>query len=264
MRRALVGLAAFALAVGLAGGAAAQETGTVTVIHGVPGLTVDVYVNGELTLEGFEPQTVTDPLDLPAGDYEIEIREAGADPSSDPAIAGSAALAGGMDASIVAHLDEGGTPRLSVFVNDTSRISAGESRVIVRHTAAAPSVDVLADGNALLTNLANPDEGQADVPAATYSVAVAATGTTDPVLGPIDLTAEEGVAQIVYAWGSLEDGSLDVAVQTIPGLHAAPGVATGNSGLAEQGSVSLLLVGLLLTATVGLVGSGVALARRRR
>ena len=51
--------------------AGAQSTGTVTVVHGVQGLTVDVYVNGELTLEDFAPKTVTDPLQLPAGNYEI-------------------------------------------------------------------------------------------------------------------------------------------------------------------------------------------------
>ena len=39
----------------------------------MPGLTVDVYVNGDLTLEDFAPDTVTDELELPAGDYDIAI-----------------------------------------------------------------------------------------------------------------------------------------------------------------------------------------------
>lgn len=33
--------------------ALAQDEGTVTVVHGVPDLEVDVYVNGELTLPAF-------------------------------------------------------------------------------------------------------------------------------------------------------------------------------------------------------------------
>ena len=38
----------------LAAPAGAQAaTGTVTVIHGIPGLSVDVYVNGKLPLEDF-------------------------------------------------------------------------------------------------------------------------------------------------------------------------------------------------------------------
>ncbi|MGB3829110.1 MAG: DUF4397 domain-containing protein, partial [Ornithinimicrobium sp.] len=67
--------------------ATAQDESRVSVLHAVPGLTVDVYVNGEETLPDFEPGTLTDPLTLPAGDYDIEVYAAGADPETDdPAI----------------------------------------------------------------------------------------------------------------------------------------------------------------------------------
>ena len=90
----------------------------------------------------------------------------------------------------------------------------------MRHTAAAPAVDVLAGGDPVFTNLSNPDEAKADLAAGTVSASVAATGTTDPVIGPADVTVKEGSATIVYAWGSLEDDNLAVAVQTIDGLHS--------------------------------------------
>ena len=48
-------------------------TADVSVVHGVPGLTVDVYVNGKLTLPGFKPGTITDPLALPAGTVIADI-----------------------------------------------------------------------------------------------------------------------------------------------------------------------------------------------
>jgi hypothetical protein len=215
-------VAATVLAFGGALVANAQEdTGTVTVIHGVPGLMVDVYVNGDLTLEGFEPDTITDSLSLPAGDYDIEIFAAGADPEAEePAISGSASLPAGANASIIAHLSEDGAPMLSVFVNDVSPVDAGNARLVVRHTAAAPAVDVLADGTAVFTDLANPDEASADVPAGDYSAAVAAAGTTDPVIGPADLTLDAGTAYFVYAVGSLEDDTLNLLVQTVSGLGA--------------------------------------------
>ncbi|HSK16153.1 MAG TPA: DUF4397 domain-containing protein [Gaiellaceae bacterium] len=258
-------LAAAAAALVATFGAAAQaNAASVTVLHGVPGLTVDVYVNGELTLESFEPGTVTDPLELPAGDYDIEIREAGAAADSDPAITGSASVEDTTNASIVAHLDEGGAPTLSVFVNDVSQIAAGESRVTVRHTAAAPTVDVLADGSPLIEGLANPDEAGADVPAGTYSVAVAPAGTTDAVLGPTDLALEAGTAYFVYAIGSAEEESLDLLVQTVSGLGAAPaGAPAGNSGLAAEEAFPVWLAALLVLGAAGLAGSGVALARAR-
>jgi hypothetical protein len=236
-RRAITTLFAVALLVAaFAGPAAAQSgPGTVTVVHGVPGLTVDVYVNGDATLEGFEPGTVTDPLELPAGDYNIEIRPAGEDPSSDPAVSGSATVNSGANASLVAHLDADGQPTLSAFANDTGNVNAGEARLTVRHTAAAPAVDVLADGSALVSDLTNPNEAVAEVPASSYEVAVAPAGTTDPVIGPTNLTLEEGANTIVYAIGSLDDGNLDVLVQTISGLHSSPGgVPAGTGGLADD------------------------------
>jgi hypothetical protein len=267
--RTLFALAAAALvSVAATGTAAAQSgTGTVTVVHGVPGLTVDVYVDGEPTLTGFAPGTVTDPIELPAGSYELAVRAAGEPADAAPAISGSADLPAGANASIVAHLDASGSPTLSVFANDVSPTAAGEGRLVVRHTAAAPAVDVLAGGSALFTGLSNPNEATADVPADTYSASVAAAGTTEPVIGPADVPVAEGQATIVYAIGSLEEGSLGVAVQTIGGLHSAPGsVPAGSGGLPAAGSSSP--VWALAVAGVGLVGLAVTtprlvVARRR-
>jgi len=262
----LIALAAF-------GTANAQETGTVTVIHGVPGLTVDVYVNGELTLEDFAPETVTDPLELPAGDYDVEIYAADADPAADePAITGSTTLPAGANASIIAHLAADGTPTLGVFVNDVSEVEAGNARLVVRHTAAAPAVDVWANGEVLFENLANPNEVMGDVPADTYEVAVSATGATDPVLGPTDLTLDAGTAYFVYAVGSLEDESLNLLVQTAAVSEA---VAPDNGSEADdlpvagfgpmEGSSSSIawMVGGLIAAGIALSVAGAAFATRR-
>jgi len=262
----LIALAAF-------GTANAQETGTVTVIHGVPGLTVDVYVNGELTLEDFAPDTVTDPLELPAGDYDVEIYAADADPAADePAITGSTTLPAGANASIIAHLAADGTPTLGVFVNDVSEVAAGNARLVVRHTAAAPAVDVWANGEVLFENLANPNEVMGDVPADTYEVAVSATGATDPVLGPTDLTLDAGTAYFVYAVGSIEDESLNLLIQTAAVSEAA---VTDNGSEADdlpvagfgptEGSSSSIawMVGGLIAAGIALSVAGAAFATRR-
>jgi hypothetical protein len=258
-RRAAITLsAATMLVAAFAGPASAQaDEGTVTVVHGVPDLTVDVYVNGDVTLEDFEPGTITDPLTLPAGDYELEVRPAGEDPESDPAISGSATLPAGANASIVAHLDANGEPTLSAFVNETSEIGAGDARLTVRHTAAAPAVDILADGSALVSGLANPDEATTEVPAGTYEVAVAPEGTADPVLGPTDLTLDEGTASIVYAIGSADEGNLDLLVQTISGLHSNPdGVPTGSGGMASDALPTWLVALSAAAAASALIAGG--------
>lgn len=244
---------------------AADGDATLSVLHGVPDLTVDVYVNGELTLDDFKPGDLAGPLELAPGTYSVAITAADAADASAPVLGPiDLPLAADKSYTAVAHLDAAGAPTASLFTNDISTTKAGEGRLTVRHVAAAPVVDVLANGAAAITGLANPDEKVLDLPAGTISAAVAATGTTDPVIGPADVKVAEGVNTIVYAWGSLEADNLALAVQTIDGLHSAPaGVPSGELGLAaEQGTTSA--AGLGGIAALALVAvAGITLAQRR-
>ena len=240
---------------------------TVSVLHGVPGLTVDVYANGEELIPDFEPGTLTDPLSLPAGTYDLQVFADGDDPdSADPAIeANDVEVRGGANATVVAHLDANGNPRLSLFANDTSPTEAGNARLTVRHTAAAPAVDVRADGDVLFGDLQNPEEATGDVPAGSYSADVALAGTENVVLGPADLNLAEGTNTIVYAWGSAEEDNLDFAVQTIDGLHSAPaGVPGGEAGLApETDGAPAWALGLGLMSALALAFAGRQLVTSR-
>jgi hypothetical protein len=250
--------------------AAEDAEATVSVLHGVPGLTVDVYANGEELIPDFEPGTLTDPLTLPAGTYDLQVFADGDDPeTADPAIEASGVkVPAGANATVVAHLDADGNPVLTPYVNDTSATAAGEARLTVRHAAAAPAVDVRADEEVLFAGLTNPNEDSGDVPAGTYSADVVLEGTEDVAIGPADLDLVEGTSTIVYAWGSAEDGNLDLAVQTIDGLHSAPaGVPGGEAGLApESNGVPAWALGLGLTSALALAFAGRQLvpARSRR
>ncbi len=239
--------------------AGAQDTGNVTVVHGVPGesdFPVDIYVNGDITLEAFTFGEVAGPLELPAGDYDIEVYVAGADAGTDdPALQSTVTLPGGADATILANLGADGAPGLSVFVNDTSAIDAGNGRVTVRHTAAAPEVDVLAGGDVLFGDVPNGAEGVADVPAGTYPVQVVPAGATEPVVFETDLNVPEGSNVIVHAIGDLEGGTFAVAVQQIDNLQSAPaGVPTGTGGDAASGPSAWLLVVGAAAAVAAVVG----------
>ncbi|WP_353828874.1 DUF4397 domain-containing protein [Agromyces sp. SYSU T0242] len=217
---------------------AAEDAAMLSVLHGVPGLTVDVYVNDELTLDDFEPGDLAGPLELPAGTYTVAITASDAADASEPAIGPvDLPLEAGMNYTAAAHLDAEGNPTATLFTNDTSDIAAGEGRLTVRHIAAAPEVDVLAGGDPVIEGLANPDEATLDLPAGVVSASVAAAGTTDPVLGPADVDVAEGQLTIAYAWGSLEDDSLALAVQTVGGMHSSPdGVPAGEAGLVATNS----------------------------
>ncbi len=250
------------LALGIAP-ASAADTATVSVLHGVPDTPVDVYANGERLIDDFQPGTLAGPLELPAGSYDLALFPAdAADGSGSPLLsANGVAVPAGANATVVAHLTAEGQPALTPFVNDTSEVPAGQGRVVVRHTAAAPAVDVRAGGQVVAPNLTNPNEASLEVPAGTVSADVVLAGTSTVAIGPADLDVTEGATTIVYAWGS-QDAGYELAVQTIGGGHSAPsGVPGGSAGLVDSAgddSLPLPLVGL---SALGLVGAGLA-ARR--
>ncbi|GAA3704474.1 DUF4397 domain-containing protein [Microlunatus aurantiacus] len=260
MRRRILAIGATAaLAMsGFALPAHAADQAQLSVLHAVPGLTVDVYVNGERTLNNFKPGTLAGPLDLDAGTYTVAITAADAKNDDDPAIGPvDLKLESGKNYTAVAHLKENGDPTATLFTNDTSKTDAGQGRLTVRHVAAAPAVDILAGGDPVVEGLENPDEASLDLDAGTVEAAVAAAGTTDPVIGPADVAVEDGVLTIAYAWGSLEDDNLKLATQTITGLHSGPGgVHAGEAGLAASGALPGVLAALVL-------GLGAALLVRR-
>jgi hypothetical protein len=193
-----------------------EGTAKLSVLHGVPGLTVDVWVDGNLTLDNFKPGTLAGPLNVPAGDHRIAITGADAT-SADNAVIGPVTvdLEKGQDYTAVAHLAADGTPTATLFTNDTSPSPEGKGKLTVRHVAAAPAVDVLAGGTAVIEGLTNPDQETLILKAGTVSASVAAAGTTVPVIGPADVKITEGKNTIVYAWGSLAKNNLGVAVQVV-------------------------------------------------
>jgi hypothetical protein len=226
MRKTPIAAGALSLAAALTFAAPAQAGGwhhhgedpaKLSVLHGVPGLTVDVWVNGNLTLDDFKPGSLAGPLELAAGDYKIAITGSDAPNADNPVIGPvTVELDNGGNYTAVAHLDAGGAPTATLFTNDTKAPrNDNKGKLTVRHVAAAPAVDVLAGGTAVIEGLSNPDEATLKLKAGTISASVAAAGTTAPVIGPADITVEGGKNTIIYAWGSLADGTLAAAVQVV-------------------------------------------------
>ena len=234
---------------------------TVYILHGVPDATVDVYANGDVVLEDFAPGTLTDALTLPAGEYDLKVTAPDAGADGEAIIeANDVTVPGGANITVVAHLNESGKAVLTPFVNDVSATKAGEGRLTVRHTAAAPAVDVRANGDVAFPALSNPNEVKADLAAGTISADVVLAGTDTVALGPADVEIAEGTNTIVYAWGSAEADNLDLAVQVLDGLHSSPeGVPSGTggqSGTMNAGSLAAL-------AALGAAGLAYVGTRRR-
>lgn len=262
-------VAGFALAAGFAAPASAisATTADLYVFHGIPDTPVDVWVNGEVAVPDFQPGTFAGPLDLPAGDYEVILTAPDA-PITDVALGPvTLTLEANKSYTAAAYLDADGMGTAKLFTNDVASTNAGEGRLTVRHTAAAPAVDILANGAAAFTNVTNGAEGTTALPVGTIAASVVPTGATEPVvLGPADVAIKDGVLTIAYAWGSLEDETLALAAQEITVGHTNPGgVPSGTAGYAAerdammQGMWIVGIAALLAAASVGVV-----VARRGR
>ncbi|MEU4774895.1 DUF4397 domain-containing protein [Micromonospora sp. NPDC023644] len=235
----------------------------VSVVHGIPDTPVDVYVNGKKTLDNFKPGDVAGPLDLAEGAYDIALTKPGEPIAQAILSVDDAAVPGGANISLAAHLDAAGKPKITPFVNDTGKVDAGKARLIVRHTAAAPAVDVRAGGTPVFEDLTNPNEAKGDVDAGAVKADVVLAGTDTVAIGPADLDLKEGTATIVYAIGSAEAKNLGVVAQTITGLHSAPaGVPSGDGGRAGTGVDTWWYV-LTGAGALLLVGGGVRVATAR-
>lgn len=147
-------------AVPAAAGAQTAPAATIMLLHGIPGTPVDVLVDGKVVIPNFEPGKMQD-LTSFAGKTltNLEVRLAGkTDVAIGPVAKFDVPATGNY--TVVAHLDAAGKPTLTPFKNDTSALEAGKGRLTVRHTAAAPAVDIVLGSARPFTNLANGKEAR--------------------------------------------------------------------------------------------------------
>ncbi len=268
--------AAFIATVGISAPAQAisASSSDVYVVHGIPGVAVDVYVNGAKTLTNFTFGNVAGPLDLAAGNYKIQVFATGDDPmTATPVIdVPAAAVPANKSVSLVAQYDAAGAPKLGVFVNNIDKTAPGQGRITVRHTAQAGAVNVIAGGASVADNVTNGQEFVTDLGVGDLTAGVAAAGSLTPIVipttgTPATVSIKEGVNLIVYAVGGTD--SLQLITQSISGLHSNPGgVNTGTGGQAAETSPLLIgggIAGVVAVLSFVVAGAyGVRAARTRR
>lgn len=229
--------------------ASGQETTTVTVIHAVPaedGFPADVYLNSSLIIDGFVFETASELFTIPAGPADLRIFPDGADPDSDsPAVSEQVTFEGGLDYTIVAQI-LGDAPVLTLFINDTSQVGAGQARLTVRQTSGVEDIDVALDGNNLFEGLTQATDATADIEAGEHTVSFLSAGET---LAERSVVLSEGGLVVLYAVGSPSDDSFGLLLQRIVAQQTPPGgVPTGTGGLkAEMNWTPAVLFLLALT-----------------
>jgi hypothetical protein len=241
-------------------GATAQKAqggdAALTVIHGVPGVTVDVCADGKAAITGFTFDSQKS-LSLPAGTYSLGIVKTGsACTSANYLVSASATLSSGENASAIAYLNSSGKPALGLYENSLASVPSGQGRLVLSHNADAPPVKVAAGGTTLASSLAPGDQAAVTVPAKTYSgvdVDVASSGAA--ALSGASVPVNADADTIVYVVGS-SSAKYSAIVQTVS-LSGMPGmVVTGNSPAAtHHGLPGGLFAALLALAAAGAMAS---------
>ena len=212
---------AFALSMTLVAGAA-EAASRVFVIHGIPGVPVDVYASlagapipTTPTIAGFLPKAIADVQAGPAT-VDIRIYAQGANPqTAQPVIAVlGAVIPNNVELSVVAHLDGQGAPTATIYRNDNSPVASGMARVSVRHAAQAPAVQLVAGGVPKLA-LTNPYFGDLEVPATTIPLQLQLAFTGTAVTPTAPLAFASGTRYFVYAIGSVPGNTLDFILQAV-------------------------------------------------
>jgi hypothetical protein len=271
-----IALLAAALAVLPAGAAMADShTGDaqVVVVHGVPGLEVDILVDGAAAIEGFNfgDTAVTE---LPAGDYELGVAATG---TTDAILTLDASLTAGTSVTVAAYLQEGGEPTLAAFANETDGTG-----IQPFHLADFGAVSIIAGGEIALDDVTNGVTARVDVPGGTTvpGVGIGVAGSSDAAIDLGDVTVPEGKLVLAYAIGPDEGEELpsvvtevvdvasatsdDTAEEEADGGAAPTAVHSGTGGLAADQGLPLWVASLMGLGALAIAVPTVATARRRR
>jgi hypothetical protein len=254
-KKLLTGVAAAALAL-LPLNAAVADTGAeVVIVHGVPGLEVDVLVNGAAALRNvnFGDTVVTT---LPAGNYTLAVAAPG---STTPILSLDATLVDGLSVTVAAHLNASGAPILAAYQNQNRATG-----IQPFHLANFGAVDILSGSTAVLAGVTNGQTARIDVAGGTTvsAVGIGAAGTGTAALSLGDVTVPNQRLILAYAIGPNVGESLPTVVTVVIGALGEPhSIPSGSAGLADSG-LPLGLFAVMLFG--GLMLAAPALASRRQ
>ena len=192
----------------------AQAPAQVRVAHLSPDApNVDVSVDGEQVLSDVPFKTISDYLNVPAGERRIQVTPAGA---SEPIVIDTTVTLEPGTAYTVAARGLLGEDSLSASVYvDNREPTADQAQVRLIHASPdAPAVDVAVQGGPLLfENVAFPNASDyLAVDPATVTLEVRPTGTTDAVLTVPDVTLEAATNYTVFAVGLVGDETLSAVI----------------------------------------------------
>ena len=212
----------------------AAADGWLKAVHGLDGrdlgtnkaFPVDVSVSGiGCVLTDFKFGEITPYIQLPAGTYTIDISPADGACGNAPVLSPEVKVRNDRYTTAVAHLDENGNPTASAFQDDQSPAREKNGRITIRHTAAAPTVDITygnrnqKDRNYTFSGLSNSQQGSATFFQKNYKATIYPYRDSAVVAGPVSAPITAGANLFVYAVGSLANDTFTLLVDAEPLEH---------------------------------------------
>jgi len=197
------------------------ETAAVRVAHVSPNApNVDVYVDDSAVLEDVPFGAVSDYLDVPGGDREIEITAAGDADAS--VFAGDVTVESGQAYTVAAAGEIGDDADQPfeplVLADDTGAPGGDTASLRLAHVSPdAPAVDVTVNssGDVLFDGVAYGETGSVEVPANDYTVQI--RGDTESndgeIVADFDVSLNGGTAYTAFAAGYLSSDDEPVDTQ---------------------------------------------------
>lgn len=189
------------------------------VVHGIPGVPVDVYVNGALAIPNFQPGTTAGPFNLPNGYITVALYPVGANPATTaPIVKNPVGISSTLaPVSVVAQLDYRGQPSIRAYPELLDFVDVPGYGMIQGRDATGENSHYnfcyRPDGVPFNLTVA----GQY-VKAGHYTALVSGFGDAqcNNPIATTDVTIQEEITSTIYLVKSPIDGSLSVFVSNIP------------------------------------------------
>ena len=192
-----------------------DQSFALNILHGVTDApAVDIYADGELVVENLSYGEFTGYLQVPVGDYTIDITAHGAEEAVASFSAPLAGLGGGSGVLYASGFLAGAdtdpafalvltTPSSYVVELPAAETGLGTAQVQIVHNSPSPAVDIYVDGTLAVENFTyRSSTGLVDLPLNTV-VGIAPTG--GDIIAEFPFTLEQSEDYVVVASGILND-----------------------------------------------------------
>ena len=200
-------------------GAQSADSALLRFVNVIPGAaTLDVFVDGQLSVTGLNYGEASLYIPAPAGVHTVVATQAGVTtPLWQQEINANAGAALTLVASSTSALG------FQTFMDDLNPLSLGQARLTAVHAVAdASALDItLADGRAVIPGLTyNVPYGTLDVPVAVYEIMVLPEGESveNALIGVTSLKLNSSTSYMAIAYGTSSDANL--LVLSAPTLSA--------------------------------------------